>query len=415
MLFPFVLTGLLLVPIGLVAGQVPLQRNHVIKFIGMRHEYEGNPARAKLALVSNLRLLTSYRNITIDEISDKSTSWSVDEINAIPGCPEKEISHLMSLINKDGQYTRLFKMAMEDFDRPRGVQLEGLGPCDYLGRKRSQVLSTDSDEFESNNLTDDQTNSPTEGTAAAFSTTTIATTSIEPTEPATITDEPIFEATTTAAAMVDSDATTASELELGDARPRLDFSDISFDSSFSDNSTSRGFEAVNKSELDSIASIFDKTLAPTITATTTTMAPFNSLFSNGNDSMPTLLRSSLSDSEANLTEPEKTIAGATTPASTPARTTLATDIETSTTISKVDLPGTRERGFSSETIENIIAKEPSDSTGLSYNNVDAKLAADDGPYYGKYIGLGMGFLIFVAYLVCCRSSRRQGSYEVQAD
>lgn len=135
--------------------------------------------------------------------------------------------------------------------------------------------------------------------------------------------------------------------------------------------------------------------------------------------------------ETTTSPPTTTIA--TTVAETQATTTMIPI--TTTTITVTELPSTRppeiaEQPSSSpvDSTETLSTTEPQSTTStetmttmeieleslsIDANEVKSPQLANTEPHYGKYIGLTAGFLIFVAYLICSRSYKRHGMYELQ--
>lgn len=318
---------------------------------------------AKEHLKKNLKSITGH-DVTIDSLDENSATWHSDEIDAMPDCPEIEIRNLVSKLRRSRkEFTRDFKMYItERFStRPEYVQIDWKGPCENIARKRSQddeigeydiIISTPSSQVEA-------VNTP------------------EPTIPPTTTDPPTVTYSPSTAAISTTSATeTSSEFSINLTEP-LEPLNSTFD-----------FPPIDVSLFgDKPQVLATSTEEPTTTTTTTTTSTTTAAPTTTTTSTTTTTTALPTSTTALPTTVAQDIDITASPTTTEAVITTAMNPSTTTT------PLPSESQFGSESAERGDF-------------------SDSGPHYGKYIGLSVAFLIFVAYLVCCRAYKRQGMYEL---
>lgn len=302
--------------------------------------------------------------------------WHSDTVSALAGCPKQEIRDLYATIkSSNDEYTRLFKMEMtENFELPSAVVIEWLGECANEGRKRSQF---------DNSLGVAGTTPVIENTSDSRSseTTEVAT---EPSAPTTTIDPPstkpqmeVEEGTT----IVPVTSLNPSNTEKDDLESYNGYSTVNNEFILNYESTTQSAETTTVAKNFEFSEIGvegeQETTSPSSSSPTTNKMTepdtFDSLFIQNNTIPDTITSMSPLEQEEERKEVETT-------------TTL-------TTQASVDIT--------------TLSALPEESNVKREDDVD-----DGGPHYGKYIGLGAAFLIFVAYLVCSRSYKRQGMYEL---
>lgn len=444
-------------------------KNHVIQFIGLRHDFKDIKLAEKY-LENALSTLLDGHEITIDSMTDKSTSWHSDNITNQADssfCPENEIRQLLSqLKDSDGLPTRGLKSHMTElFTKPTGISVDWIGPCENLGRKRSEGSDVAPQQPSSANFSDSiSTASPYESAEVSsqaganlrpssnesapspssdssstslnelpdgnsVTTTSSESSTTEPTRPTTTTPEP--SSTPSLSNEVDevnpaeTSTTVASNILENISLSPFNLSDPFDFGSFS----SLGLQELNNTELDdkfkttpestpatitlstpdSVSPLRDmenffktkeliKTEAVTNETTVTqnsTVVEDSSLNSISSDSV--LDKMTNKQDEVNLSLPNQT---------TTIQNTLAT---TTTQPSTTSLQETETNSSTSSS-----ELQPQESLTSEKNGTNSRSGEEDGLHYGKYIGLTTAFLIFVAYLVCSLSYKRQaGQYDVQ--
>jgi len=311
-----------------------------------------------MELEANLRKLTGQQ-VIIDSMDNQGAVWHSETINSLPGCPEREIRELLAIIKgPDNFYTRDFKMFMtEYFEPPAMVTIDWLGPCENLGRKRSQV---DVSELVSS-------------TRAPFS-----DESLIPTQPTTTTEAP-----------------------LSTPDPEISTTEVTTSSTEIISATSVQPELENVTDL--FGSSFDelfKDLGNVATTTLSTDAPIN--VTDFQSSISTSTSTAVITDDIGFT-------------GTPPFGSSTTEHESTTERIKTTSADTTETSTSEGTdATTILADMVTESTVARKEPVEAVIRASE-PHYGKYVGLSAAFLIFVAYLVCSRAYRRQGMYELHSE
>lgn len=337
-----------------------LDTNHAIKFIGLKSEFK-SLEEAKSLLARYLKDITKHE-ITVDSLIDDTAIWHSDTINSLPDCPDREIRNLVKNIRKhDMSYTREFKMGMtENFSMPTSVQVDYLGPCENIGRKRSQPDLAP------------PTLPPIAVTAPNFETTTeeVRLPNIETTTEVVV--------TTTEESLTDEAASTPA----ADDERWFDFSPIPSSTTMV---TSLEESTTMPSATEGAANAGRALMGPpSFETTTTTTSP--SIVET-----TTLVSTTIEPTTVDSVPVESTTLGSTTtePALAETTTLVSTTVQPTTTVESATVAQT------TQTIDDGSA-----------------LVVEEHPYYGKYIGLAAGFLIFVAYLVCTRAYKRHGMYEL---
>lgn len=340
-------------------GLTLAESNHQIKFDGMANGYH-NLTVAGQALRDNLKYLTGHE-IVIDSISEGNAVWHSDNLTKLgPECPEAGILGILDLIKRNPKgYTREFKMYLtEHFEVPRTVSIEWLGSCENVARKRSDPLGSD----------------------GGIPSTASSETTEEPQDPLTTIE------TTNSSPGVETITV-------------LESTEPTITTTVEDPSISRmPLEQLDPKESAAMTTTTTTTTITTTVEPLTTESSGKSLFS----------RISILDFDApfvmpNLTDDNSTERSSSrldlgsfaiqtpTPTSQEESTTLSNPIEES--VSSSEPPNLK---LNSESSKNDTTQSP-DSSELGY---------------GKFIGLALAFLTFVAYLICSRSYSRQGMYEL---
>lgn len=367
--------------------------NHIIKFFGLKHGYN-NQQEAIGNLLNNLKKITGSNNITIDQMDPDLTTWHSDDVSVMPDCPELEIKVLLAKIKSPrvNDYTRQFKMDMgENFVKPDSVEFEWIGPCGSRSQKRNEISG-----FSEFNAKKDATIAVVSSTPEPTAPTTTTEMSISPVESMTTTDSP---STTTMIGL-----------------------DVSSSSSSTDQLNSTGGYS-----LISDSSELDNETDPTLLNNTNSSPDFGDglNFTSISLTLPTIPAVNLTDiAFTTSAQPITTTTPTTTTTKTPTTTSSATIVSatanenllfvdtSSTVVTSPEEMTNKDSGIISTTTSLL----PSDDgTTKSPIMSEAELKAikeDEKPHYGKYIGLTMAFLIFVAYLVCTRALRKQGMYEL---
>lgn len=357
--------------------------NHVIKFIGMSNGYQ-NTTAASEALASNLRVITNSSSITIDSLDELGASWHSDELGSKTDfCPEGEIIRLLDTIKpaNSSEYTRKFKMDLtEHFTVPKDVAIDWFGPCENLGRKRSQV------------------GFGRDGSTASSESIEIETVSVEPEAPSTTITE-AQSTTPSVTELISEETTTTGENEETTTSTSLEFDTDADLAAFTTGFTT----TINKASVTTMTTTTATSSGTlgTMTTTTTTTAP---IADNRESSTPIDITTT---STTEVTEAEPS----TEPISSIKSTIVVEDPSEPVDLEEVSTTGT-----------DIITDGPdlsSNRQASPYTTMEPSSmlttsgSPSDGAAFGKYIGLTAGFLIFVAYLICSRACRRQGMYELQ--
>lgn len=368
-----VVTPLILALINLTKATNIIQPNHIVNFINLTSEFRSSDV-GKSVLVDCLKNLTRYNDIVIDSFTNESATWHIQSIGEMPDCPLEEINKLnSSIIKPNGEYTREFKMLLtEEFSRPSQVIIELLGPCEEQTNKvkRNRI----------------EISPPPELVVSDPPTIPLTTPEMKPSAPPlefSSTPSPTTTSITTDFSFVMTNTTVNDSF----------FDDDAFDFTLS------------KTNEDNVTSI--TTLGTTTPNTMTNLTEAATKFE---------LPSSTSIPSAAVEQ--TTIAESSTSTTTPF--VLITETTSSISIGPID--GDEAIEEEEKEKDTIIAANNNTDMMVEDKNEEvtdrdhAKSVNDDNwPHYGKYIGLSSGFVIFVAYIICSRSYRRQAlMYEVNA-
>lgn len=364
--------------------------NHQIRFLGINSDFQ-NLTQTKYKLETILKNFTKD-NIIIDFIDENNVYWHSATISSISDCPEKEIQDLYSSIRAMGPseetYTREFKLYLtEEFEPPKSVTIEWIGPCGNVGRKRSEPVASSNNNnqygagaFMSKN-TNQSIDSTTIDVVASTSTTPEPkepTTTVEtPTSTPFISFEPIQNTSSSFGSFFDTDRNSSS-----------------FDDAAAPTELSTESSTTEQDEQELIATTTNQpelTTTTTTTITSTTREESEPVVQNAsNIVVPIFDTLDKNSSSSDDTPPAE----------------LSTELSTE--------PSTESSSTEQYKQELIVSttNQP-ESTTTTIKSISGEQTEH---HYGKYVGLTAGFLLVVGYVVCSRAYRRQSQmYELHND
>lgn len=325
--------------------------NHIIVFDGLANEFPDQ----KVASQELEKILKGLLNqtIVIHDINREGASWFSRDLASVKECPENEVYRMLDEINRQdaNDYTRQFKMHLtEAFVPPKKVSVNWFGPCQNLISKRTLV-----------NNVQTTTLTPSLLNTAETQTTTQPPELIAP----QTTPDPPF---TTPKPDEDDEITTVAEDQ-----------DATTDETITIGSSQRGLEEILNDDFFSSSTTTSTTTQPPTTTTTTNFPTFTEAST-----------STTSESTTELPPPESTT------------TTLLTTTSPTTILPPID---------SSAMEQSTTTTPPTPTTSPDSNSAESPATES---LYGKYLGFGLAFGVFLAYLIFSRSYARQGLYHVQA-
>lgn len=364
------------------------QPTHRIRFEGMDHGFKDKSAAGE-ALKAVLKGLLGHP-ITIEQNDDQTITWYSDKLAmpAEPGdCPESDIRHLLSQIKRPDaeEITRELKMHLtENFSYPKVVSLEWAGVCadnnqapggDTLSPVRARQLDSSSSTQTTTitTLTMSDINSEVDAEQVSVNTTP------SPEPPVTQTEEPLIP-------------------------PSLDQYMSKEDETNDETAPTTTETTVDPTEPESEDPFFASDLF--------------SIFGTDGDNTTTTSRITTTTTPDTTTISSQTKEPVGVPASDGPLPTVEENMEKGSFLQTEMTLGFDVSKKDTFTVSSTLSDETPTAAPSTTNAPDAQLpeeAAQEGKYQaGKYVGLGLAFGIFVAFLLLSRSYTK-GTYEVHRE